>query len=389
MTTTAPSDPDATDGEGSLGDGGGEDGTAHGSGGEADGSGGEADGSRGEADDGASGETAPADARDASGVTVAVAHYPEGAGHATRMLAVGQAFEARGADIMLAGGGPGTQFLAANGYTCDEPTVVDYIDDFQDGGNLLRVVTRSVPRSGKRVLDFVRWLRREDPTLLVTDDMFAAMAAPIARTPLYFVTHNAPGFYDERVETVFTDLLTRLQRRFSNTFFYPAVWDPHPVDPAGVERVPPIALDGSGGAVADATLDVLLVPSHYSRDFPALEERIEAAGHDVLRVGSDDWDTAPSMLPYMRAADVVVCSGYSTIMEAAVAGTPCVIHPFTDEQRGVARVIRTNTDRGFAVVDSSAAVTSAVDDPPRAPAYENGTGVIADRVLVEQGRTDR
>jgi hypothetical protein len=319
----------------------------------------------------------------AAGLTVAIAHYPEGAGHATRMLGIAQAFEARGADVVIAGGGPGTRFIEANGYDYYEPTAVDYIDDFQDGGNLLRVITRSVPRSGKRVVDFARWLHREEPDLLVTDDMFAAMAAPFGRTPLYFVTHNAPGFYDERVETVFTDLLTRLQRQVSRAFFYPAVWREHPVDPRGVVRVPPIALDGTDGAVAPDPVDVLLVPSHYSRGFDDLAAKLEAAGRGVTRVGGPEWEVAPSMLPFMRRASVVVCSGYSTIMEAAVANTPCVIYPFTDEQRGVARVIAANTDRGYRVVDSDAGVCEAVADPPAAPTAENGTEVVADAILAD------
>src|SRR6056297_3606597 len=110
---------------------------------------------------------------------VAVAHYPEGAGHATRMLAVAKALEARGATVRLAGGGPGKRFVELNGYEEYVPAVVDYIGDYQDGGNLLRVVTHSVPMSGKRVYDYVQWLRRTEPDALVTDDMFAAMAATL------------------------------------------------------------------------------------------------------------------------------------------------------------------------------------------------------------------
>lgn len=318
-----------------------------------------------------------------AGVTVAIAHYPEGAGHATRMLAVGRAFEERGAEIMLAGGGPGTKFIKANGYECDEPAIVDYIDDFQNGGDILQVLTRSVPRSGKRVLDFVRWLRREAPSLLITDDMFAAMAAPIARTPLYFVTHNAPGLYDQRVESAFTALLTEFQRTASRTFFYPTVWQPHPIDPADVERTPPIALADGDGAVADVALDVLVVPSHYSRGFSALAEHLSVDGHRTRLVGAEEWETTASMLPYMRAADVVVCSGYSTVMEAAVANTPCVIYPFTDEQQGVAQVIDSHTSRGFTVATDPAAVRAAVASPPAPPEYENGTDVIAERVLAD------
>ncbi|WP_234953615.1 hypothetical protein [Halosegnis longus] len=65
--------------------------------------------------------------------SVAVVHYPEGAGHATRMLAIANALEERGADVSFGGGGAGTEFVSLNGYDAVEPTTVDFIDTFQDG----------------------------------------------------------------------------------------------------------------------------------------------------------------------------------------------------------------------------------------------------------------
>jgi len=317
---------------------------------------------------------------------VAVAHYPEGAGHATRMLAVAQALEAAGATVSLAGGGPGAKFVELNGYDQFEPAEVDYIDDFQRGGSLLDVVTNSVPTSGKRVVDYVHWLRERDVDALVTDDMFAAMAAPLTRTPLYVLTHNAPGFYEAAVEEVFTWLLTEFQLAAGREFLYPAVWPTSATDPDGVTRIPPIALEGTaeatdGGARRDP--DVLVVPSHYSDSFDALAQRLRDDGHDVTLVGGDGWEPIPAMLPLIRRADVVVCSGYSTVMEAAVAGTPCVIYPCTDEQRGVARTITGGGTRGFRHVDTHTEVVAAVRDPPRPPEHANGADVAADHILAD------
>ncbi|WP_435359229.1 glycosyltransferase [Haloarchaeobius sp. DFWS5] len=311
---------------------------------------------------------------------VAVAHYPEGAGHATRMLAVAQALEDEGVTVHLAGGGPGQKFVELQGYEEFVPAVVDYIGDYQDGGNLLRVLTHSVPMSGKRVFDYVGWLRRLEPDAIVTDDMFAAMAAAITDTPLHVLTHNSPHFYDAVVEELFTWLLTKFQLNAGEQFLYPAVWPPCEDDPVGVSHIPPIALEGDGEADPDPT-DALLVPSHYSACFDELEARLEADGHDVTRVGGDDWDAVPAMLPHLRAADVVVCSGYSTVMEAAVAGTPCVIWPFTDEQHGVSRVIEKQGICGFQVEHSVPHVARAVKQPPEAPEFENGDEVAAKHIL--------
>ena len=330
---------------------------------------------------------------------VAVVHYPEGGGHATRMLAVARGFERRGVAVSMAGGGPGTRFLERNGYDPYEPTVVDFIGSYQygDGG----VLSNSVPSAVRRVRDIVRWLRREAPHAVVTDDMFAAMAAPLADVPLYVLTHNAPALYDDPLERVATDGLTRLQVGLSRTFFYPAVW-PTGHDPRGVERVGPIALPADvasdGGAIDGDTAagdrgastsdegvladpDVLLVPSAYSDDQRALVERLEAAGREVTSVGGPDWETVPSLLPYVERANVVVCSGYSTVMEAAVAGTACVVRPFTDEQHGVGRLL--DSVHGFGVAHSLGGVARAVETTPDPTSFQNGIDAVAGRVLAD------
>ena len=208
---------------------------------------------------------------------VAVAYYPEGAGHATRMLAVAKALEARGVGVSLAGGGPGAKYVEHNGYEQFSPTAVDFVSDYQghgapasdgersagddgstdatataDGwtapvegdmgrfggrrvgiaeetGSLARVFARSLPCSAKRVHDYVRWLRDLGPEAVVTDDMFAAMAAPVTNTPLYVLTHNTASYYDAVIEQAFTWLLNRYQLAGAGAFLYPAIWPPdHP-----------------------------------------------------------------------------------------------------------------------------------------------------------------
>ncbi|MFB6121765.1 MAG: hypothetical protein ABEJ68_11700, partial [Halobacteriaceae archaeon] len=103
------------------------------------------------------------------------------------------------------------------------------------------------------------------------------------------------------------------------------------------------------------------------------------AGRTVTHVGDPDWEAVPALLPVLERADAVVCAGYSTVMEAAVAGTPCVVVPETNEQRGVARRLR--SVEGFVVADDAAGAVAALDDPPAAPAHTNGVAAIAERVL--------
>jgi len=311
--------------------------------------------------------------------TVAVVHYPEGAGHATRMLAVARELEARGATVELAGGGPGEQFVEMLGYEEYVPTVVDFIGDYQGDGSLLDVLTGSIPDAVRRVRDVARWLRRVDADCVVTDDMFASMAAALARVPQFVCTHNTPGYYDDLAERAGARLLTRQQVAASRAFFYPAVWSELPGDPQGVERVPPLALDVPlDGETPE--VDVLISPSTYSDDLDAVASRLRERGRDVTVVGGDGWATVRSMLPVLREANAVVCPGYSTVMEAAVAGTPCVVYPFTSEQRGVARFVEAGGEPGFAVAESPEAAVRAVETPPDSPEFENGAPVVAERV---------
>ena len=388
--------------------------------------------------------------------TVAVAYYPEGAGHATRMLAVAKALEARGTGIALAGGGPGAEYVEHNGYEQFTPTPVEFIADYQgrasvpsggngegkrgdgwsagsdervrsddsnagtvgttamaggrvtadgwtalvDGelgrfggrrvgvaeetGSLARVLTRSLPHSAERVYDYAGWLRDLRPDAIVTDDMFAAIAAPLTDTPLFVLTHNASSYYDAVIERIFTWLLNRYQLRAAGAFLYPAIWPHDPGDPLGVTRVPPVALEPTGVERAAEDVGVLLVPSTYSTGFDELAGALRAHGRTVTLVGDGEWECVSAMLPYVRAADTVVCSGYSTVMEAAVGGTPCVIWPFTDEQHGFTRVIERTGVPGFQVEHSIPHVLRAVRQPPEAPRYENGAtrvaGFVGDRL---------
>ncbi|MFC7141091.1 glycosyltransferase [Halosimplex aquaticum] len=311
--------------------------------------------------------------------TVAVAHYPEGAGHATRMLAVAEAIESAGGSVRMAGGGAGREFVALNGYDEFEPTTVDYIDTYQDG-SLWRAATRSLPASLGRIADYQAWLSATEPDALVTDDMFAAMAATRCDVPLYVLKHDMPGLYDDAVERAGARFHTLFQLSAAREFFYPVVWPGSEADPERATRIPPVALDGDPPVRDEA--DVVVVPSHYS-SLSRIADHLRRQGYDVLDVADEDWDPVASLLPYIRGADVVVCSGYSTIMDAAVAGTPCVVHPATDEQEAVADWLERFDVTGFAVAPDQIDVLDAVADPPPEPRFDNGAEVIAQRVLTD------
>jgi len=259
------------------------------------------------------------------------------------MLAVAAAIESAGGSVRMAGGGAGSAFVALSGYDEFEPTTVDFIHTYQ-GGSVWRAARRSLPASLRRIADYQAWLSETEPDALVTDDMFAAMAATRCDVPLYVLKHDMPRLYDDFAERAGARFHTPFQLSAASEFFHPVVWPASEVDPAPATRIPPAALEGEQ-SVEDAP-DVV-VPSHYS-SLSRVAAHLRRQGYDVCNVADEDWSPVESLLPYIRRADAVVCSGYSTIVDAAVAGTPCVVHPSTDEQDAVADCIEQFDVGGFA-----------------------------------------
>jgi hypothetical protein len=277
------------------------------------------------------------------------------------MLAVARGLEAAGCAVTLAGGGPGTKFVADNGYDEFEPTTVDFVGDYQRDRGLAAVLTGSVPALLTRVREYRAWLAAADPDLFVTDDVTAALAAALARRRYVYVSHDPHEFYDTPVERAGAWLRNLLPRVTATAYLLPKVWDGEPTVP-GATAVPPLAPRADG--VEDG-VDVLVVPSAFSVAPERLTAAIEARGRTVTLVGGDDWETVPSLQPYVAGATLVVCSGYSTVMEAAVAGTPCVVVPSTSEQRGVAAAV---ADRpGFYRADTVTALGAVLDGRLEAP----------------------
>ncbi len=316
-------------------------------------------------------------------VTVAVAHYCEGAGHATRMLAVASQLEEAGYEVVLAGGGPGTKFIEVNGYDEFEPTTVDFVEDYQREGGLVDAIQHSGPAVVQRIAEYREWMVEQDPDLLVADDLSAAVAAALARQRYVYISHDPREFYATPVERTAGWVRNLLARGTTDRFLLPKVWSGEPTIPGAIE-IPPIA--PQTGRV-EGSVDVLVVPSAFTVDPDRLVEEMEARGRSVTLVGGDEWSVEQSLQPYIAGANLVVCSGYSTVMESAVAGTPCVILPETSEQRGVGEAIADLT--GFYTAESVSDVVSLLDRTETPESQQNGTWRVVDAVrdIVPAGQT--
>lgn len=305
---------------------------------------------------------------------LAIAHHCEGAGHASRMLAIVDELEDAGYDLVLAGGGPGTKFVEANGYQEYEPLTVDFIRDYQHGAGLIDVLRNSMPAAVDRVNQYRAWLAEESPALLLTDDILAAIAATVRSQRYVYISHDPAGFYSNPVEQMGARIRNRIARSTADRFLLPKLWDGEPTIP-GTESVPPLA---PRTETAVDSVDVLVVPSAYSFDFDSLRTSLRELGRNVTLVGDDDWEVKESLQPYIKGANLVVCSGYSTVMESAVAGTPCVILPATSEQRGVVDAV---CDRdGFYAASTVDEVVSLLNRVARPEPHENGANSVAEMI---------
>ncbi|GAB3689034.1 hypothetical protein GCM10028857_23930 [Salinarchaeum chitinilyticum] len=316
----------------------------------------------------------------ASSGTIAVGHYCEGAGHATRMLAVAEALADAGYAFEIAGGGPGEPFVEANGYTEHPLPTVDFIDRYQGNGaseGSLRAVAGGMSDFGARVRAYVAWLRELDPVAFVTDDFGGAVAATLARERFVYVSHDPVGFYETLPERASARLRNGLPAVSAASFCFPKVWSGDPVIEGAMEVGPMAPVDDTPESELP-DVDVLVVPSAFSVDERELAAALAERDRRTTLVGGEDWELQPSLQPYVRAADLVVCSGYSTVMEAAVAGTPCVVLPETSEQRGVARAIA--DERGFGVAETIEDVLGHLGTLDAPVGHENGALQIADVV---------
>lgn len=307
--------------------------------------------------------------------SVALAHAPEGAGNATRMLAIAVELVDRGREVAVAGGGPGTSFLRSNGFEPFEPTTVDFTGRRQS--SLPGALAATAPRARRRLRDFLGWLRERRPAVVLTDDPFAALAATRLRIPFFRLDHATAADFDATFERLGYGLFNRYSLWAGEAFLYTCLRPDRA--PPGVVPVGPVAYEPADPEPVDP-FDVLVVPGTFSTEFGTLADRLRDAGRSVRLVGGPNWEPVPAMYPYAAAADAVVCTGFSSIAEATVAGTFCVVHPVLDCQRGIADRIARHGVAGVAVADSLDAAFDAAREPGPAPAVANGTGAVADAI---------
>ncbi|QHS17264.1 hypothetical protein GWK26_08975 [haloarchaeon 3A1-DGR] len=314
--------------------------------------------------------------------SVAIVYWCDGAGHAARSIPVAKELESRGVDVSIAGGGQGARFVDMNGFDQPDLTTVSV------AGNtplsfLKHTLLDLVPSSVRRTRELHDWLAAEDPDVLITDDVFAGLSAAAQGIDFYRIDHLTPDLFGPAWGTPLR-IYNAISLLFGEGILVTSLWPDEP-DPAGITRVGPLAQEGDSDGEVDE-YDVLINPGTHGEGFAEIRTRLEADGYTVRTVGDDDWETKPTMTPYTAAADVVICTGFSSIADTVVAGTPCVIYPFLPFQKAIAERAEREGIEGVA---RAASVPDAVLKAKRfceseeSPDYENGAPEFVDAVLRE------
>lgn len=310
---------------------------------------------------------------------VAIVYWCDGAGHAARSIPVAKELESRGIEVSVAGGGQGKPFVEMNGYEHPGLTKVA-VKGNTPLSFLKHTLFDLIPSSFRRLLEVNRWLKQEDPDLLVTDDIFAAAAAVAQGIEFYRIDHLTPGVLDPR-----WDILLRIYDRISLIFceriIVTSLWEDENA-PEGFELVGPLAQEGDEQI---REYDVLLNPGTHGDNFGEIRRRLEDKGLEVKMVGSDDWEIKPSMTPHTEAASCVVCTGYSSIADTVVGGTPCIVYPFLPFQKSLAEKAECKGVNGFIKADTVDDVVKAAerccDGEVSEPEYKNGAKEFVDILL--------
>lgn len=312
-------------------------------------------------------------------------YWCEGAGHATRNLAVASECRSRGAEVVMTGGGPGKKFVEMNGFEDPVPEEVTFtekkVNSDISGIRLLKtLLTDEIPSYFRRFLDIYRWLKDEDPDKVVTDDILGIIAASIQGRELYRIEHLTPDILPGHAALMMRGY-NWFTVRTGAKIFVTSVWDDRYED-AGIINVDPLAQEGEKD-VED--FDILIIPGTMSKDFESLKESLEGRGFDVVMVGDDDWEMSETMTPYTEAADCVICTGFSSIADTVVTGTPCLVYPFASGQKAIADEIERRDLKGLEKVTSEKeAVEKAekyVRDGKKSPECDNGAKKLTDIIM--------
>jgi uncharacterized protein (TIGR00661 family) len=272
-----------------------------------------------------------------------------GAGHVGRSLTIANYLRdiEPDSEIVFAGGKVGKGMVEENGFRFIELETPEYFEDNRPTSNVLRLARIYL----RNIKNYKKVIRDVNPDIVVvdTEPVFVFISKSLGFRTV-FINHEIIPLWVNDIGPIsrrIRDCIIKKTNRKSDAIVFPNIMGIEPDDgikdkckvvgPLGYTKFEKVRLEGKN--------KVLIVPSATGSIPSELLRSIQDMGYDVYVRGKGKntgniryLEKTKNLMSYMDACDVVICSGYSTIMEAVSLGKPVVIYPKTEEQRIVGKL---------------------------------------------------
>ncbi len=272
-----------------------------------------------------------------------------GAGHVGRSLTIANYLRDMdpNSEIVFAGGKVGKRMVEENGFRFMELETPEYFQDNRPTSDVKYLACTYIRNLGR----YRRAILSANPDIVVvdTEPLFVFLSKFLGFRTV-FINHELIPLWVEDISPIsrhIRDRVLRCANERADAIIFPDIMgiEPdasikdktHVVGPLGYTRFERVELKGDRR--------ILVVPSATGDVPDEVLKALEKGKYQVyVRSSGDDSGNihflprARNLMSYMDAVDVVLCSGYSTIMEAVALGKPVVIYPTTEEQRIVGRL---------------------------------------------------
>lgn len=276
-----------------------------------------------------------------------------GFGHSTRSLYVMEELKKRGHNIHVMVGKPYDEFFRKRGY--DTTTLHKPMNLYEDvGKNFKKTVKfsyRSTPKLFSSIVNARKIIKKTDPDLLVSDSEPGSVLSTRSVKKV-MITHQPELFVRDRlsrVNVVWRKVLGRCERVVVPDVIGVPV--PGEIEDR-VERVGPLADEVEEGTkelrerfgMAGGT--VLMLPSFTGKEHEKALRVARSLDRNFVFLGQEETkemenvklkkkEDVENSCEYIKASDVVVLSGYTSLMESVYYQKPVFLVPTQFEQRKV------------------------------------------------------
>ena len=276
-----------------------------------------------------------------------------GAGHVGRSITIANYLKDmdKGAEIIFAGGRVGKGIVEENGFMFIELETPEYFEDNRptsDIGKLFRIYVKNLGEYRRTMLSV-----NPDVVVVDTEPLFAFLSRFLGFRTV-FISHELQPLWVEDISPFskkLRDFILRCTNRVSDAIIFPNIMGMDIDDKISrkTKSVGPLAYMNFEKFRLEGEKKVLIVPSFTGSAPPELLEMLKKRDFAVyIRAKGNSYKNirflkkTRNLLSYIDAVDVLICSGYSTIMEGAALGKPMIIYPKTEEQRIVGRMCEEN-----------------------------------------------